>query len=684
MLNRNVSTYFPRFLWKFWLSKYVISQSTYDDPSTNPLHSHQLQPKLPRVHIYDVYANELTEVNESPSNEPSIFHQFNFGVLDPNTRYTLEEAESAFSRLEREVESVLREILDYTVWSGRSNSAQSKNSLVFSRISIEALRKYFVFIRFRNSSGYQETISALEEAYQSQPDAGSVTTAFQHVIVQHRLRFILREITRFLNSWFKVDPTTGTPIEEAVPSAANDKFTEVMDMFCWSMMGAEVSFGIAEDEQEFILSDRCFGTLEGEPEDDHPSCSLFFPIVPTMALYLLGDLDDFSTPSYSNLKPTRRCVYIDVGQESSIDVFLRNATVLQSYPQYLFFQSLRTVALSISSYEEFRSPQHLDYSRLKQRCRQKFLQETVTKTLTVKGSLILTDLTDEVVVIGDSAVCHGSFSDVWKGTWEDPIERKQRVVALKFLRPVMVKGVREKLLQRLQTEVVAWHRLCHKNISQLFGIVQSPHSVGMVSQWCENGTLSHYLKENSEVNGLKLLAQVASGIAYLHQMNIIHGDLKGGNILVDELGNAVITDFGLSKVIEEITDTMNKGTSFFAGSTRWMAPELLFALVEDDGVVPAITTFSDIYAFASVCLEIASGLLPYPHRSNDHAVTVDILRGIRPCRSTKCLLKLNPEGEQAFWNILDQCWDHEPRNRPTMPHMVSFLEVLEMSSRLLK
>ena len=49
---------------------------------------------------------------------------------------------------------------------------------------------------------------------------------------------------------------------------------------------------------------------------------------------------------------------------------------------------------------------------------------------------------------------------------------------------------------------------------------------------------------------------------------------------------------------------MNMGTSFFAGSTRWMAPELIFALVEDDGHIPPITTFSDVYAFASVCLEV--------------------------------------------------------------------------------
>ncbi|KAF8814539.1 kinase-like protein [Phlegmacium glaucopus] len=265
----------------------------------------------------------------------------------------------------------------------------------------------------------------------------------------------------------------------------------------------------------------------------------------------------------------------------------------------------------------------------------------------------------EVVIIGDSAVAHGSFSDVWKGNWDDPAERRPRVVALKFLRQIIVQNVREKLLKRLQAEVLAWHRLCHRNVSQLFGI------------------------RNPEANRLKLLIQIASGIAYLHTVKpmIVHGDLKGGNILVDEKGYAIITDFGLSKVMEEMSESINMGTSPLAGSTRWMAPELIMALIHDDGHVPPITTSSDVYAFASVCFEIATGQLPYPNRTNDHAVTVDILRGIKPSRCKTCLLKLDTRGEDSFWNMLDHCWSDEPSLRPTMSHMLSFLEALDGSRR---
>jgi len=57
------------------------------------------------------------------------------------------------------------------------------------------------------------------------------------------------------------------------------------------------------------------------------------------------------------------------------------------------------------------------------------------------------DLTDQVKLDGSWAVGFGTFSDVWKGTWKDPMERRERAVAVKFLRSVMVQNVKEKLIR---------------------------------------------------------------------------------------------------------------------------------------------------------------------------------------------------------------------------------------------
>ncbi|CAA7264551.1 unnamed protein product [Cyclocybe aegerita] len=661
-MSKIITPYFPSFLFEFWLS-------------AGPT----LPSRPPRVHLYDIYDNELTETHQVPKQATSIFQDLDIGLLEFRTRACLRDAEIAFTHLESEVQSVLTDLLNRTVWSGED--VATKRSLSFNRSDVETLRKYFVFLRFRNSAAYSKTVCSLVESSQETP--GDFSSAFQPLIVEFWIRYILGNIIEFLCHTSADGPLVKTRPEVPTLSISVSAFQDAMEVYCWRLCDAELCIGIATEDQEFMLSDRCFGTLDEGFDEDPECCDLFFPVFPTLALYVLGTADGHYPSASTYRQKSRSTVWLDIGLESASDVHLRNAMILQTYPQHLYFQSLRTVALSISSYDEFRWIQeHQDYSRLKQRCRQKFLQETVTKTLVVKGSLIVTDLTDEVVIMGDSAVAHGSFSDVWKGMWDDPIERRPRVVALKFLRQVMVQNIREKLLKRLQAEVLAWHRLCHRNVSQLFGIVQSPYSIAMVSQWCDNGTVSNYLKQCPDANRLKLLVQVASGITYLHTLNIIHGDLKGGNILVDQSGNAIITDFGLSKVMEEMSDTMNMGTSFFAGSTRWMAPELINALVADEGVIPSITTFSDVYAFASVCLELASGSLPYPHRSNDHAVTVDILRGIRPSRTAICLLKLDKEGEDGFWDLLDQCWNLDPKLRPTMAHMFSFLEVLETSRRI--
>ena len=74
--------------------------------------------------------------------------------------------------------------------------------------------------------------------------------------------------------------------------------------------------------------------------------------------------------------------------------------------------------------------------------------------------------------------------------------------------------------------------------------------------------------------------------------------------MIDKNGHAKITDFGVSKVIEDFSDVLRlpNPTSFFAGSTRWLAPELVWAMVDDE--YPPITTYSDVYAFGAVAMEV--------------------------------------------------------------------------------
>lgn len=164
-----------------------------------------------------------------------------------------------------------------------------------------------------------------------------------------------------------------------------------------------------------------------------------------------------------------------------------------------------------------------------------------------------------------------------------------------------------------------------------------------------------------------------------------------------------------------------------------MAPELVLALVEDEnhederdvgdvgkaepGIErgrPRVTTASDVYAFASVCLEvrlflstslvrsngvfaqIVTGDLPYPHRKNDYSVTVDILRGVSPARGSDLSIALKrmfgttptndgstlnsspstslrspaDNDEEALRSVLESCWDGQSFMRPNMEEVL--------------
>ncbi|KAK0187230.1 kinase-like domain-containing protein [Armillaria mellea] len=626
-----------------------------------------------RVHGYDMYANKLLEVRpDIVKPGMSVFQDLMRGQLWPGTQHALSEAETSFLKLQHQVEEILSDIIR-AVDLPKFRRDACKNILIASS-SITLLIKYLVFLRFRNSPKYSEIVYRL--SYDSDTKGKLDLTVFGNLFSQIRRMVFLKAIAKFLGS--DSTQTRGRPGRSQVPNVRADAIEEAIDMHCWNVAdGSDIVIGVSSDEKvEFLLPDGCYGTLDESfglkiGDDDVDERDFFFHILPTVAVYVIGTI----TKS-SHARPAA----IPLDHESEIDVHLRNAMVLSAVPRMnqsssspkLCFSSFSSTTHSISSYDEFRCrwiPElFADYSRLKQRCRQMFLQETLTKTLMVKGDIAVTDLTDDMVLIGKDAAGGGAFSDVWKGKWWDRVEGKERAVAVKYLRPVIVK---EKLLKRLQAEVLTWHYLCHTNVSQLYGIVRSENRVGMVSVWCEHGTIRHYLKNvNPKADRMKLMHQIASGVAYLHDFKpvIVHGDLKGAssssssclfysNILIDHQGYAIISDFGLSKVMSDLS-----ASSFFAGSIRWMAPEIVRALVEDrsETGMPQVTTASDVYAFGSVCLEVMIGALPYPCRKYDPGVMIDIMRGIKPSMGASM-----PDCK-ALEVLLHRCWNESPALRPAM------------------
>ncbi|KIM68386.1 hypothetical protein SCLCIDRAFT_39501, partial [Scleroderma citrinum Foug A] len=126
-------------------------------------------------------------------------------------------------------------------------------------------------------------------------------------------------------------------------------------------------------------------------------------------------------------------------------------------------------------------------------------------------------------------------------------------------------------------EVHLWSKLRHESIVRMLGIsTEFGSTISIVSDWLEMGDAHTYV-QNMENDPRPLLADIASGLDYLHSHAsgpIIHGDLKGLNVLVSNDRRGLLSDFGYSAITKS-TFSMQIDSPCQGGSLPWMAPELL-------------------------------------------------------------------------------------------------------------
>ncbi|KAF7296705.1 Kinase-like protein [Mycena chlorophos] len=256
----------------------------------------------------------------------------------------------------------------------------------------------------------------------------------------------------------------------------------------------------------------------------------------------------------------------------------------------------------------------------------------------------------------------GGFGDVFRAMYQG------KPVALKHMRRFHGSDTEQReMRQKFCREALVWQRLKrHPYVVPLIGIDMEtfPSSLCLVSPWMRNGTVINYLKgftgKERRVVVDRLIREIAQGLAFLHDQKVVHGDLRGSNILVDDDGHACLTDFGLTVLSDATTQTTQHG----AGSVRWMAPETLnpTACGLDKFVK---TTASDIYAFACVCLELYTGFAPFHQEIlHDAPVILQVMEGVRPARPTNTDSGISIPDH--VWEIMQQSWAHNHADRPTI------------------
>ncbi len=179
----------------------------------------------------------------------------------------------------------------------------------------------------------------------------------------------------------------------------------------------------------------------------------------------------------------------------------------------------------------------------------------------------------------------------------------ERPLAVKVLRPG--EATFGRVVQRFLEEARHLARLRHANIVSIHEVGRAGDEPYFTMDYVEGESLSALLARErlSPSRALALFKQAAEGIAYAHEQGIIHRDLKPGNVLVDRLGRAYVTDFGLSRDLSRDSALTHPGE--IVGTPAYMAPE------QANGQAALIGEATDVHALGAVLYEMLTGRPPY-------------------------------------------------------------------------
>lgn len=182
-----------------------------------------------------------------------------------------------------------------------------------------------------------------------------------------------------------------------------------------------------------------------------------------------------------------------------------------------------------------------------------------------------------------------------------------RMVALKIIRKeAFPPKDYDHLYRRFEIEARTLARLDHPNIVKIYDYGMYGGSPFLVMEYIEGGTLKQQMGKPYPYNHAAFaLAPIADGLAYAHNRNILHRDVKPANILIRKDGSPVLTDFGIAKMLEYSGgDATLTETGMGVGTPEYMSPEQCIAEKNIDGR-------ADEYSLGMIFFEMCTGRKPY-------------------------------------------------------------------------
>ncbi|XP_057840206.2 serine/threonine-protein kinase VIK isoform X2 [Cryptomeria japonica] len=193
----------------------------------------------------------------------------------------------------------------------------------------------------------------------------------------------------------------------------------------------------------------------------------------------------------------------------------------------------------------------------------------------------------------------GSYGEIYLVKWRGVD------VAAKTIRASIAS--KPKIRSNFRKELDLWQTLRHPNIVQFFGVVNDNDRLIFLTEYLPNGNLDDVLKRKGRLDAhtaVKYALDIARGMNYLHQHKptpIIHRDLTPRNVLQDEEGHLKVTDFGLSRIVQDKNVAEPVKMTGGTGSYRYMAPEIYREENYDKSI--------DVFSFAFIVQEATSEML---------------------------------------------------------------------------
>ncbi len=194
----------------------------------------------------------------------------------------------------------------------------------------------------------------------------------------------------------------------------------------------------------------------------------------------------------------------------------------------------------------------------------------------------------------EAEIGRGGFGNVFHAIDQE----LDRSVAIKILDPMYMRD--QRWVRRFRREARVMARLEHPNIVPIYEIGEQEGRLFLAMRLIDGPNLSEVIKERGPLSwdeSMQIVSQLASALDFAHDRDVIHRDLKPGNILISD-GQALLTDFGLAQLMANNSQSISV-TGGIAGTYNYMPPEIFM----DDEATPA----ADIYALGCVIYEMLVG-----------------------------------------------------------------------------